>query len=184
MESQADNITSEQILNALRLEYNKKAIGEFQLAGTVPASKVGTEIKNTLTIFGITPEDFTRAYSSVEFDFNQLKETFKSFCKDFNDPLYETIPSKALEFAAKMLFEYGPYIRTERRSKGDKAIRFRFPYSKKIKDKTGELSFKVVIVTTFKEMDIAKQVDDGKLILTFRQAGLLAMVTFSKAIEY
>ncbi|CAH2088644.1 unnamed protein product [Euphydryas editha] len=41
---------------------------------------------------------------------------------------------------------------------------------------------KVVIVTTFKEMDFAKQVDDGKLILTFRQAGLqLAMVTFLKA---
>ncbi|CAG5026265.1 unnamed protein product [Parnassius apollo] len=76
-------------------------------------------------------------------------------------------------------------MRTEKKTnhRGDKAIRFRFPY-KKTTDSGEELSIKVVKVTTFKEMEFTKQVEDNKLILIFRQAGLLAMVTFSKAISY
>lgn len=99
----------------------------------------------------------------------------------------ENKTSMALEFAAKVLFEYGPMMRTERKSKGDKAIRFRFPYTRTYPDepeKKAELSIKVVIVTTFKDVQYTKSEEDGKMLLTFRQAGLLAIITFSKAIEF
>lgn len=122
----------------------------------------------------------------MEFNFDELKTKFSKYCKDFDLELDDNTPSRALEFCSKILFEYGPYIRTERKTKGDKAIRFRFPYRRSEGGSSGKtiLSIKVVIVTTFKDMQFVKQVEDDKLILTFRQAGLLAMVTFSKAIDY
>lgn len=123
----AENITSEAILGALGLTNTEANTNEFQLSGVVPASISSTEIKKTVTILGITPEHFSQEFSTVEFDFEKLKDQFNTYCKDFNDPLADGVSSRALEFCSKILFEYGPYIRTERKTKGDKAIRFRFP---------------------------------------------------------
>lgn len=84
-----------------------------------------------------------------------------------------------------MLFELGPYIRNEKKSKGDKAIRFRFPYVKNHgKSGVKELSIKVVIVTTFKDIIYDKMDIDNKMIVTFKQVGLLAMSIFSRAITF
>ncbi|CAH2088658.1 unnamed protein product [Euphydryas editha] len=100
----ADNMTSDKLLAVLNLENTEQVSAEFQLAGTQPSSVASTEIRRTLTIVGLTPDDFTNTYSSVEFDFNALKDTFKLYCKDFEEPLVDQKPSKALEFSAKMPF--------------------------------------------------------------------------------
>ncbi|CAG4936463.1 unnamed protein product [Parnassius apollo] len=126
----AENLTSTDILNRLALPTTEKVTEEFSLAGTVPQSIIGTEIKKTITTLGLTPIDFSKTFSSVEFDFEALKNRFSEYCKGFGEPLSSSQPSRALEFAAKILFEYGPFMRTEKKIKGDKAIRFRFPYKK------------------------------------------------------
>lgn len=135
-------------------------------------------MSNNITILGVTPSEFAEKYGSVEFDFDDLMTKFADFCKDFKDNLEMGKASKALEFSAKILFECGPYIRNEKKSKGDTAIRFKFPY---VKDRVN-LSIKTVIVSTFKETFYKNVVEDSKMILTFKQAAMLAMVTFSKAI--
>lgn len=113
-------------------------------------------------ILGVTPEEFTRQYSSSEFDYGQLCSTFKKYCETliFHSP---SIPSMALEFSSKMLFKLGPYMRNEKKSKGDKAIRFRFPYTKDVDGKTG-LRIKLVIVSTFKDTIYLKPEEDNKMI--------------------
>lgn len=179
----AEQMTSENILTALALPNNDQSTTEFTTSGIVPMAIANAEISKTAVLMGITPDDFSKRYSSPEFDFNALKIVFKEYCKDFTIPLAENIPSKSLEFSAKMLFEYGPYIRSEKKGRGDKAIRFKFPYKRDVSGNS-ELSIRVVIVTTFKDMRCCDTVVDGKMILTFRQAGLLAMVTFSDAIAH
>lgn len=175
----AETMTTAAVLANLNLEQSPETNAEFETSGIVPASIASAEIKKQATLLGITPEDFISDYGSTEFDFGDLKIKFLKYCRDFNHELQENKPSKALQFCAKILFEYGPYIRTERKGKGDKAIRFKFPYNK-----DGKLRIKVVIVTTFKDIKYTTNIESGKLLLTFRQAALLAMVTFSKAINY
>lgn len=179
----AENLTSTAVLSKLLLTDTEENRKEFQLSGTVPASLSSTEVKKTLTILGITPEDFAKDYASTEFDFSTLKEAFNTYCKDFNDELRDGVASKALEFSSKMLFELGPYIRNEKKNKGDKAIRFRFAYTKNVEG-SNVLRIKTVIVSTFKEILYNKMEENDMLILTFKQAGLLAMVTFLKAVEF
>lgn len=172
-------MTNSEIIAKLALNQTEVASDEFNISGTTPASILSTDIKKVITVFGITPEDFVNTYSSVEFDFNLLMNTFNNYCKDFDSPLTDGQPSYALEFSAKMLFELGTYIRNEKKSKGDKAVRFRFPYKK-----DERLSIKVVIVTTFRDMVYKKMEDAGKMVITFKQAALLSVVTFTKAISY
>lgn len=180
----AENLSSAAVLEKLSLPDNEQARQEFSLSGQVPGPINSTEIKKTITILGITPEDFNNIYSTTEFDFEELETTFSQYCKDYDHQLMAGVPSKALEFSSKMLFELGPYIRNERKSKGDKAIRFRFPYTKTDASGFKSLSIKVVIVTTFKEITYDKIEMDNKMILTFKQAGLLATKIFMKAIDF
>lgn len=179
----AESYTAQAVLGKLGLTENEKNLQVFTAAGLTPASISHAEIKKTITILGITPDDFSNVYSSAEFNYDTLKSTFRQYCKDFGDILKSDSESKALEFSAKILFELGPYIRTEKKNKGDKAIRFRFPYVKK-EGATQELSIKVVIVSTFREGAYTKMEDGGKMIMTFKQAGLLAMETFCQALDF
>lgn len=184
MTNMGEDLNYQGVLKKLNITDSDKSHDEYKLSGVVPFSLDSTEIKRTITVFGITPETFEREYSTVEFDYAKFKETFKTFCKDFGDVLTAGVESKALEFSSKMLFDYGPYIRNEKRSKGDKAVRFRFPYVKTDSENKHYLRYKTVIVSTFKEIVYDKMVSDQKMILTFKQAGLLAMETFSKAIDF
>ncbi|QXL90808.1 nucleoprotein [Pectinophora gossypiella virus 2] len=176
----AEDLTSADVLSKLALTASDDTAKEFNVSGIVPSSMTNVDIKKTATIMGITPEQFSKEYSTIEFDFKTLMETFDKYCKDFSHELEDNKPSKALEFSAKILFEYGPYIRQEKKGKGDKAIRFKFPY---VKD-TKKLVIKVVIVSTFKETYYKDMVQDNKMIMTFKQAAMLAMITFNRAVKH
>lgn len=154
---------------------------EIEMSGLVPSSVINSDIKKEIIVLGITPESsFIKEYAAVEFDFQELCKTFAKHCKDFDDDLTMTKASKALEFPAKILFEVGPYIRNEKKSKGDKAIRFKFPYVKG----ENELSCHSVIVSTFREnVYNTKDNTEKIMVITFKQAGMLAMVTFNKVIN-
>lgn len=179
----ASELTSADVLKHLSLTENEQTIKEFSVAGLTPESLTSVQIKNTITILGITPEECIKECGTTEFNFEKLIETFKHYCKDFDAELEDGKPSKALQFALELIYEMGPYIRNEKKSKGDKGLRYRFPYTKKNNgDET--LSIKVVIVSTFKEIPYKDMVQDNKMILTFKQAGLLAMMTFSKVARY
>lgn len=182
----SSDLTTSDVLIKIGLAQNSQTDGEFTTAGVIP-ELITAEMKKTVFVLGVTIETFKELYSSVEFDFQNLMETFKTYCKDFLVPLEAGVPSKALEFSAKMLFEFGPYIRNEKKSKGDKAIRFKFPYNKTVvsgDETTNELCVKTVIVSTFKDIVYKNKEEGSKMILTFKQAGMLAMVTFLSAVEY
>lgn len=180
------DLTTTDVINKVGLIPNEQTANEFVSSGINPECVASSDIKRSIYILGVTPEDFSKQYASAEFDFEELKIAFKKYCKDFADPLQDGIPSKALEFSGRMTFELGPYIRNEKKSKGDKAIRFRFPYKKTDDSGTATLGIKVVIVSTreFRENVYKGMEQDNKLILTFKQAGMLAMVTFLSAVEY
>lgn len=167
-------------LTSLNIEETAATRAEIELSGIIPGSVLGSDLKKEIIVLGLTPESFIKEYAAVEFDFNDLCKTFAIHCKDFDDDLSLKKASQALEFSAKILFEVGPYIRNEKKSKGDKAIRFRFPYIKNGK----ELSCHSVIVSTFREnVYNTKDNTDKVMIMTFKQAGMLAMVTFNKVIN-
>lgn len=179
------DLTTTDVLAKVGLIPNEQTTSEFTSSGVSPECVASSDIKKSIYILGVTPEDFSKQYASAEFDFDSLKEAFTKYCKDFNDQLKDGIPSKALEFSGRMTFELGPYIRNENKSKGDKAIRFKFPYKKTDDSGATALGIKVVIVSTFRENIYKGMEQDNKLILTFKQAGMLAMVTFLRgAVEY
>lgn len=177
------DLTTTDVLVKVGLTQSDQTTREFTSAGINPESVASSDVKKNIIILEVTPEDFSSQYASAEFDFEALKEAFTKYCKDFNEDLKEGMPSKALEFSGRMTFELGPYIRNEKKSKGDKAIRFKFPY-KKTEDGVESLGIKVVIVSTFRENIYKGMEQDNKLILTFKQAGMLAMVSFLKAVEF
>lgn len=79
---------SQAVLEKLSLTDTQQSRSEFTTSGIVPNSISHAEIKKrTITVLGITPEDFSKEYSSAEFDYSELKTTFRKYCKDFNEPL-------------------------------------------------------------------------------------------------
>ncbi|AOF41425.1 nucleocapsid, partial [Seattle Prectang virus] len=167
-------------LTSLKIEENDATRKEIEVSGLIPGSVINSDIKKDIIILGLTPESFVKEYAAVEFNFTDLCKTFATHCKDFLEDLSMTTQSQSLEFSAKILFEVGPYIRNEKKSKGDKAIRFRFPYIKDGK----ELSCHSVIVSTFREnVYNTKDNTDKVMVITFKQAGMLAMITFNKMIN-
>lgn len=158
----------------------------WNLSGVTPATLAGSTMFKSYTLTGITPLEFETAHSATTFDYFELKTKFAEYCKDYNDELNEGTKSRALEFSSKMLFEVGPGLKEQKKTKGDKLVKFRFCYSKKEKEEDidSKLHVKPVIVTTFRDNTYKKMEEKGNMILTFKQAGLLAMETFLKASYY
>ncbi|CAH0730974.1 unnamed protein product, partial [Brenthis ino] len=93
--------------------------------GIAPLQLATATIFKTYQCTEITPDDVKREYGSAEFNFSVLETNFATHCKDYNDLISEKA-SVAIEFAIKVIFESGPQLRTEKKSKGDKVVKFNF----------------------------------------------------------
>lgn len=100
---------------------------------------------------------------------------------DYGEMINKATRSYALEFAVKVIYEVGPASRQIKRGSTDKKWKFRF-----CSMKDGKKTFTTVYIAFFKTVEppLAKPVvDKGALMLTMKQASLLAQSTFAGAIR-
>lgn len=125
-------------------------------------------------ILGCTPSDFIKEHGSSVFNMVDLVGQFRQVCDDYGDPLVMSSKSKAVEFAAKIMYVVGPESRKVKKADGDKVWKFKFMYNL-----NNKLSVKTAFVCTFKSTNTipAYNVKENKIILTIKQASLLAIQT-------
>lgn len=155
----------------------------------------------------VTPDDFQKAHDSAQFDFDTLSKAFARICLDYLDPIVIGQGSYAIDFCSKIIYEIGPESRRVKATTGDKTWKFVFVYSAEVfhtkeqERKKRENSSYVMVpyqtddparkparvrscfVATFKAsttnppQDVT--IDNGRLILTVKQASLLAVHTLN-----
>ncbi|XP_016965089.1 uncharacterized protein LOC108034661 [Drosophila biarmipes] len=104
-----------------------------------------------------------------EFDFKILCETFAEICPDFRDvPALGTgaVKMESLDFANRVIFELGPTMRQLKQSGRDQMWRLVF---------NGGGSVYIYTYTFQKPIAGQPRLGGGKLYLTLKQAGLLAI---------
>lgn len=154
-----------------------KAASEIMTKSMSPVELSSTLEKRGYVLAGMTPKDFNDLHSAYDTDITGLQKDFKEICEDYGDVLDWDRPSRAVEFCSKIIFEVGPESRQIKKSDGDRVWKFKFLY----KSATNEPLVKVAFVSTFKATQPVKQTTEvNKMILTIKQAGLLAMDTFNK----
>lgn len=156
----------------------KDSAGEYEVSGQTPMSLLKHDEAKMYNILGMTPADVGATHAGMQFDFGELEAEFARVCVDYRSGLNKTTRSYALEFAVKIIYEVGPESRQVKKGQMDKRWKFRFAMPGK--------KFSCVYVASYKnnEPPIAQpRVDKNMLILTMKQASLLAQVTFGEAIK-
>jgi hypothetical protein len=152
----------------------------YDVVGARPESLIAHGIEKEYIISGITPKDFVDTHTGLDFDISLLRSTFKVHCTDYMENLARDVKSSAVEFCSKIIYEIGPNSRKVRRGTGDKVWKFIFTV------KEGQLVEKhTVFVATYKQENAQFNPDDKpkSMILTLKQAGLIALETFSRLIK-
>lgn len=98
------------------------------------------------------------------FDFNKLCKTFSEICPDFNQS-DQAATSQSLDFANKVLFDLGPKMRHIKQSGTAQMWRLIF---------SGNTSVFIYTYTFRSPINVNPHLQDKKLYLTLKQAGLLA----------
>jgi len=150
---------------------------EYHAAGSKPESLATHLVEKTFEITGVTPEDFVTKHAAEQFDYAALKASFAKHCLDYGQDLKTGTPSMAVDFCAKIIFEVGPDSRKVKKGTSDKVWKFIF---------TNGASKHVVFVATYKqETSEYKQEATAKhMVVSLKQAGLLAMETFTRLVVY
>nr|QMP82132.1 nucleocapsid protein [Hymenopteran phasma-related virus OKIAV230] len=130
-------------------------------------------VARTYEIEAISASDFVSKHGAAEFDFESLAKEFNRHCPDYLTRLDDNSRFKSLDFCSKIVFEVGPESRQVRKGQADKTWRFIFnnPDGKHF-----------VIVASFKNAALEGKVEKmhNCMVLTLKQAGLLAVNTFCK----
>lgn len=150
---------------------------EYHALGSEPEALAAHLIEKTYEISGITPEDFVKKHAADQFDFSQLQADFKTHCIDYMEALSPGLPSMAIDFCAKIIFEVGPESRKVKKGTSDKVWKFIFT----------KVSVKhVVFVATYKQETSEYKQDSAArhMVVSLKQAGLLALETFSRLARF
>lgn len=151
----------------------------YEVVGSKPQSLITHGVSKEFQITGISPQDFITKHSGLDFDIISLMNEFKKHCDDYNTDLSLDKPSKAVEFCSKIIYEIGPESRKVKKGTGDKVWKFIFNIKKEnVEEKH------TVFVATYKQEN-AQYVPENKeksMILTLKQAGLIALNTFSRLV--
>lgn len=173
------NTTAEEFLKGHDLAAEK--ISELNASGITIDQIRGHESGQEYFILGITAEEVGTRHAGVQFDFEDLEAEFKKVVVDYGDRVNRTTKSFALEFAVKVIYEVGPASRQVKKGNTDKKWKFRF-----VKYEGENAVFTTVYIASFKNASppLAKPVvSQNTLLLTMKQASLLAQTTFSEAIK-
>lgn len=154
----------------------------FQIQAAIPVELSKHMVQKDYILLGITPEEFVAKHTGEEFDLTQLLTDFSIICPDIINPLKQGEGSYSLDFCAKIIYEVGPEARSFKKKDGDKIWRFRFPGKEHISNK---LTMRTILVASYKtgETQYKRLADDNKLILTVKQAGLIALYKFNQLVE-
>ncbi|CAH0563010.1 unnamed protein product [Brassicogethes aeneus] len=176
----ASNISQDNVAEAHNInkaEYSHS----LEVSGVTPLELNEHSQKATYQMIGMTPKDFITDHGAIELDFKALQERFKLYCQDYMEEITLNTKSLAVDFCAKVVYYVGPESRSVKKTTGDKYWRFKFPFTKDGLTDRSKIS-KVVFVATYKseKTDVKDTTEKNKLILTVKQASLLAMDTFDK----
>ncbi|APG79266.1 putative nucleoprotein [Hubei odonate virus 8] len=145
---------------------------DYNLAVQTPSSLLdGFSVDTTYRISGVTPYEAIEERSGVSFDISDLIKRFSVVCPDFLDSLVIDQTNLSLDFAMKMIYEVGPASRSVKKGMPDKITKFIFPY----KD-----TFTSAFVCTFKSNAVPASKIGNKIILTMKQANLLALMKMNE----
>nr|WQM60715.1 MAG: putative N protein [Phasmaviridae sp.] len=126
----------------------------------------------------MTPDDFTKAHTADDVNFDELCSNFREFIPDFGQNIIRGQGQMSIFFTAKILFEVGPESRKVKRGSGDKTWKFN------IRNEQNVIT-KAVYVATFKSKNsYTKTANTQVLVLTIKLATLLASVTFGQLIKF
>lgn len=152
------------------------------LTGIRPAEIISHVLGQSYTILGMTPTEFQEIHGGDVFDFDELMETFKTYCWDFQKDLQLNTVSKAVQFCSLILYTVGPESRTVKKNMADKTWEFKFPYGPKDDGRLDKTICKFVYVSTYKNPNAVYNhgSQTNGLVLSIKHASLLAMVTMSK----
>ncbi|QBK47220.1 nucleocapsid protein [Anopheles triannulatus orthophasmavirus] len=156
--------------------------GEFNVRGVTPEALGKHDGAAEYNILGISPAEVASLHSGVQFNFRELEDSFKTLCTDYGMDLSIDTKSYALEFAVKMIYEVGPASRQVKKGQADKRWKFRFVDTTKEKAE----KYTAVFVASYKTSEppmTTPTVVNGQMILTMKQASLLAVRVFCMAIE-
>lgn len=173
------NTTAEEFLTGHNLA--PEEITQLNATGITIEQIRGHESGQEYFILGITAEEVGTRHAGVQFDFNDLEAEFKKVVTDYGESINKTTKSYALEFAVKVIYEVGPASRQVKKGTSDKKWKFRF-----IKHEGAKAVFTTVYIASFKNAvpPLAKPiVVQNTLLLTMKQASLLAQSTFADAIK-
>ncbi|CAH0562772.1 unnamed protein product [Brassicogethes aeneus] len=174
------SVSQDDVAKAYNLNVNDYN-SSLEVSGITPLQLNEHSQKATYQMIGMTPKDFITDHGAIELDFKELQRKFKSYCQDYMETISVDTKSLAVDFCAKVVYYVGPESRSVKKTTGDKYWRFKFPYTiDGLTDKT-KIS-KVVFVATYKseKTEVQDSTEANKLILTVKQASLLAMDTFDR----
>ncbi|AJG39319.1 nucleocapsid protein [Wuchang Cockroach Virus 1] len=144
----------------------------FELSGAKPTELTSHSVAKTFTILGMTPDEFIKLHGGAQFDFDEIIMEFTKRCRDFMDALEMHEKNRSVEFASIIIYNIGPESRRIKKKDGDKTWIFQFPYN------DNGIKVETVFVSTFKASQ--PKTNSKKLILTVKQASLLAIITLQK----
>lgn len=77
-------------------------------------------------MLGIKAAEFLEKHTGMEFNLAELRKIFKTHCDDYMEDLQrdQRVPSKAVEFCSKVIYEVGLDSRKVKKGTGDKVHAF------------------------------------------------------------
>lgn len=137
--------------------------------------------EKTFVLMGMTPTEFKDLCGGTPFDFPTLKRQFTTLCRDYDMPLNANTNSYAVDFCAKILFEVGPDTRKVKKGQSDKTWKFVFTYNVQ-SHVVGQIATErcYVLVSTYKSSTYEPAFGHNTLVLSVKQASLLAVVTLNR----
>lgn len=173
------NTTAEEFIKGHELSADE--VTQLTATGMTVEQIRGHESGQEYFILGITAEEVGTRHAGVQFDFEDLEAEFKKVVTDYGESVNKTTKSYALEFAVKVIYEVGPASRQVKKGTTDKKWKFRF-----LKREGVKATITTVYIASFKNATppLAKPVvSQNTLLLTMKQASLLAQSTFADAIK-
>lgn len=129
-----------------------------------------------IVLTGKSPSSFLQDHSGTALDFHELQTQFVKHVPDFSSDLSYDVANIAVEFCSRIIYEVGPNTRSVKKDTGDRYWKFIVMHG----DVRHVLLVRTYKATTYVQKDVIHT--DTSMEMTVKEAGLLAMITFSKLI--
>lgn len=158
----------------------------FEISGRDPNEIKSHSLGFDGLLLGITTSELSERYGGIQFDFKDLETEFTKACRDYPHSIFQGTRSKALEFAAVMMYNVGPETRAVKKPGTDKRWKFRIIMEETADvPEKGKIICNTIYVSTFKNSEPPKlqpKFNKNQILLTVKQASLLALKVLSRVV--